>query len=214
MCARIAIDIDDTLYSFRDAARQVLSELASTGIYARNPSLAQALYTPWTQWRTPHDILGDEIWNEVIAVVHDDEMILSRIPYDYAVETLLDLGAGGHEFVYISNRATSTAEATRQWLSNNGFPYGELVVMDGAKAQRMIDCQYLIDDRVSTLVQFVTDPYWEDAQRGFGRKAFALMKEYNWNLTDVPNIYLAPTWTGLSYYLRKKNLISNQRISA
>lgn len=208
----IAIDIDDTLYSFRDAAIEALSEqLANSESPMERDLVAQAIYTPWTQWRTPHDMLGD-MWMETINIVHDHEMILSQRPYQHAVEVLNKLSEAGQDLIYISNRATETYEATYQWLENNGFPTEvsrhHLVCTDQNKAPFIRNCQYLIDDRTKTIVEFLYDLEWRNSQ-AVDRVAFGLMKQYNENLTDVPNVYLSPTWTGLDYYFQKKGLYGN-----
>ncbi len=137
---------------------------------------------------------------------HDDEMILKQRPYAGAVETLYALVDSGHELIYISNRATETKRATQQWLSNNLFPEGELVVTSKDKTPFVACCRYLIDDRPKTLVNFTYDRQWDGAPR----IAFALTKEYNRGLTDVPGIYLAPTWHGIRHYLIDQKLIESE----
>jgi hypothetical protein len=39
------------------------------------------------------------------------------------------------------------------------------------------------------------------------RKGFGIHAPHNTNLTDVKNVYLAPTWAGLNYYLVRKGLL-------
>jgi len=205
--ARIAVDIDDTLYSFCDLARRLITE---EGFRTGDKQLIQAAYAPWPEWRTPPDLIGLDRWLEVIGWCHDSELIVSQTPYDGARETLDELVDAGHDLLYISNRATETEEATAEWLRRVKFPfhpaYSELVVTDQDKKPFLADCQYLIDDRPKTLVNFIFDPDWDEAGPG-ARRAFALTKEFNRGLTDVPHIYLAPTWAGLRYYMAGKGLI-------
>lgn len=201
----IAVDIDDTLYSFRDAAMQVLSQWAEA-----DENVTKALYTPWVQWRTPHDMLGD-VWLDTINAVHDNDMILAQEPYQHVVPVMRALSESGNKFVYISNRATETKGATYEWLVKSGFPIDghELVCTQENKMDHVRHCQYIIDDRTKTIVQFVTDVGWQAFEsQDKPRIAFGLMKDYNQNLTDLPNIYLAPTWIGLAFYLRKKGLLT------
>lgn len=132
-------------------------------------------------------------------------MIAGRTPYDGAVDTLKAL-AEEHELLYISNRATERYAATADWLFQWDFPDGKLICSHDDKQQAMVHCQYLIDDRPKTLVDFVYDYHWR-AKHGPNmntRKAFGLMFEYNRGLTDIPNVYLAPTWKGIGHYLVEK----------
>lgn len=217
--ATIAVDIDDTLYSFCDLARKVLTEEAfRTGDERRTV----AAYAPWPEWRSPVDLLGLDEWMRIIGLCHDDEMILAQRPYDGAVEVLWELVDAGHDLLYISNRATETRLATQRWLVEQGFPIdvewtedecATLVVTAEDKKPYIAHCQYLIDDRPKTQVAFLTDPDWHADNRGTStaqRKVFSLAKEFNRGLTDVPGIYLAPTWIGIRHFLVKEGLIKEQ----
>lgn len=167
--AKIAVDIDDTLYSFTDEAREALSVMVDE--YPQYPQLSHALYANWDQWRTPFELCGEDedgnsLWLECIARCHDSERILAQEPYNGAVEVLTELAEAGHELIYISNRATETEDATHQWLMANNFPYGELVVTSGDKAPFIRECQYMIDDRSKTVVEFIHDYEWQKKIRG------------------------------------------------
>jgi hypothetical protein len=166
-----------------------------------------AYSTAWTEWRTPIDLVGWTSWNAVVDACHTPERILTQIPYDGAPEALWDL-AGPHELVYVTNRDPSTAEPTKQWLIERGFPMSRLETLlchTDDKLASIRDCQYLIDDRPKTLVGFVY-AHWTDAINWsrHERKAFGLVTPYNRGLTDIPGIYLAPNWPLLGRYLRSK----------
>jgi hypothetical protein len=202
----IGIDLDDSLYSFRDAALEELGAMAID-----NPKLEKALYATWDQWRTPHDLCGHDEWMEVIRRVHDDDMILKQTPFQGAVETCQALMAQGHRLIYISNRSTESKEATSAWLATHGFSvsgYTELVCTSDDKQPYLQDCQFLIDDRPKTCIEFVHDYQWKRKTYDRERKAFMKSYPYNQNLTDVPNLYLAPTWHGLNKYLVSKGVLS------
>jgi hypothetical protein len=206
MCALIGIDLDDSLYSFRDAALEELGAMAID-----NPKLEKALYATWDQWRTPHDLCGHDEWMEVIRRVHDDDMILKQIPFQGAAETCRALIEHGHYLIYISNRSVESKDATYLWLTNHGFlsEYTELVCTSDDKQSYLRDCQFLIDDRPKTCNEFVYDCQWQRNKWAKGeRKAFMKSYPYNQNLTDVPNLYLAPTWHGLNKYLVSKGVLS------
>jgi hypothetical protein len=66
------------------------------------------------------------------------------------------------------------------------------------------DCQYIIDDRPKTLVQFIYDAQWLHGRLRQPRLGFGLAFPFNQNLTDVPGVYLAPTWGGIRYYLKQE----------
>jgi hypothetical protein len=220
--ATIAVDIDSTLYDFEAPSRQAMWKLyKETGeeIYQR------AHYHPWTEWRSPADVLGLEKWLEVIAMVHDSDVILSRQPYEGAVETCQALMEDGHTLLYISNRATESASATNQWLDDHQFLncYGlknepKVLCTTEDKAPHMAQCQYLIDDRPKTVIEFVYDYNWKAAhvernpESGLThlpqRKAFIYGYQYNQALTDVPHIYVALDWYGIAHYLQKHGVLS------
>lgn len=169
--AKIAVDIDSTLYDFETPAREAMLRLyKETG----DRAFKEGAYHPWTEWRSPADVLTDENgsvkrWLDAIGLCHDANVIESMRPFDGSVETCQALIRAGHELLYISNRATEAAEPTEQWLLDNGFlmhgGYIEPSVMclTGDKAPHMAGCQYIIDDRLKTVVEFVYDHEWKAA---------------------------------------------------
>ena len=223
--ANIAVDIDDTLTSFTDTARQVLLE---RGIAEGNKQLINAAYSPWDEWRAPPDLITLEKWLEIIDICHEDEMIWKQEPFPGALETLWDLIESGHNLIYISNRNPDTYGATMGWLERCGFPVAggldsrqqslkgraKLVTTLGDKHDYIQTCQYMIDDRPKTLVEFVYDFRWHWINPSVKRKAFSLHRPYNQSLSDVPGIYLAPGWSMLRHYLEKKNVITNAKETA
>lgn len=217
--ARIAVDIDDTLYSFTALARRIMTKV---GFETEDKQLIAAAYASWPEWRSPPDLLGVERWLAIIDMCHDSDLILQQQPHLGAAETCNALLRAGHEILYISNRATETEDATRQWLHNNGFiDIGDwnagsvdFMCLMGDKAPHIAECQYFIDDRPKNLIQFVYDYDWSNKwgsnREDMKRRAFGLTTEFNRALTDVPRIYLAPTWSGLNYYFQSKGLLKEQ----
>jgi hypothetical protein len=218
--ATFAIDIDDTLYGFGNLARKVM---ADEGFRLGDQRLIAGSYAPWAEWRSPVDLVGLDEWLRIIALCHDDEKILSQVPYEGAVETLWGLVNSGHNLMYISNRATETEAATLRWLVECGFPIDveyydttdgersiDLIVTSEDKKPFVAHCQYLIDDRPKTQIAFLTDGEWD----GEARKVYALATEFNRAMTDVPGIYLAPTWYGIQHYLERHGLLSSEKIPA
>ncbi len=214
--ATFAVDVDDTLYSFGQLARQVVcEEAARTG----DEQLRAAAYAPWTEWRSPPDHMGLDVWLDIIEKCHTDEMIWSQVPYPGARDTLWNIFNSGHDLVYISNRREDSHGSTSAWLENNDFPNAaftdgdrvSLVCTTGDKTPHVSHCQYLIDDRPKTLVEFVYNYDWKNkwgsTNEEMRRKGFGLHSEYNRALTDVPGVFLAPNWTLLASHLVRKSII-------
>lgn len=207
--AKFAVDIDGTLYDFHIKIREEFFKMA---IQYDDKNILKGAYMPFVEWRSLTDSLGVEIAVEAIHRVHSDESILSQTPYENSVEVLNEIKASGHEIMYISNRQESSHDATEKWLMDSNFPTGEVICVGGDKMPYMRDCRYLIDDRPSTIAEFVTDYTWKkwngsNEKPRRPRVAFGLWYSYNQALTDLDNVYLAPTWFGLRYYLKKKEVI-------
>ncbi len=138
---------------------------------------------------------------------------VNKFPFVGAVQTCNALVLEGHELLYISNRSSSSWMTTYAWLKDQLFPLEGCVLtctMDD-KRPHIADCQYLIDDRPKTLVEFVYDNEWERTgmlKYQGPRKAFGKAYPYNVNLTDIPNIYLSYTWAGINDYLVRKGVLS------
>lgn len=229
--ANIAVDIDSTLYDFETPAREAFFKLAEK---YDDKTIFKGAYSPWTEWRAPADACGIDIWLEAIALCHDRDAILAQVPFSGAVETCQALQAEGHELLYISNRATEASEATEEWLTGWDFlgEHTQVLALTGDKKPHMASCQYLIDDRPKTVIEFTYDAKWEmgvredaaylaetegqeqadDFYAANRRRAFVKAYQYNQGLTDVPNLYLAPTWAGLNYYLVGKGVLSEPAV--
>lgn len=202
--SKVAVDIDDSLYDFGSLAQEMIIQLATE---TNDKRLQKAAYSTWNEWRTPNDVLEEE-WQTIIDMCHRDHVIRSQMPFKNAVTTLRKIFSAGNDIIYISNRSDSAYDATYEWLQAHGFPQAKsLVCTTGNKAPFIEDCQYIIDDRPKTLVEFVYDYDWQrEAWDGhLNRVAFGLFCEYNRALTDVPGIYLAPNWTLLEKYIEEKS---------
>lgn len=204
---KIAVDVDDTLYGFGELAREKWIEYA---LEKGDKSLMRGAYCEWGEWRSPSDVVSLDIWLEIIDRCHEDSVILRQTPFKGSVETLNELSDDGYELLYISNRRPDSEPATRMWLVEQGYPQtANLICTSADKAPLVRDCQYLIDDRPKTLVQFVYDYHWRHLHgEHVERKGFGLFGEYNRALTDVPGIYLAPNWELLRRYLIDKGVLN------
>lgn len=211
---KVAIDLDSTLYDFMTPFRQAYLDLALEK--NEKEEYFRGVYQSWVEFRSPTDVCGLDAFNEALAIVHSPDVILSRKPYDHAVEVVQELFNEGYEILYITNRDSDTYEATRHWLEASGFPVSEtdLICTMENKQGYLGTTQYLIDDRPKTLVEFIYDFNWKLAHgsknKGMQRKAFGLLFEYNRALTDIPNVYLAPTWAGIRYYLTSKGILDGR----
>lgn len=269
--AKIAVDIDSTLYDFSTLCREGFLRLARD---RGDDTLKRGAYNAWTEWRSPVDASGLQPFLDVLDYCHDNDVILSQTPFLGSVETCQALADEGHDLLYISNRRVESTDATEEWLYRYEFPLSDdrhqLLCMMDEKAEHIADCQYIIDDRPRTVIDFVYDFDWEyrlreraaritrlgpvegdpfyeesvaeldkvlalyydgkDQSEAFEqlyavnqkaaddyvsknrRRAFVLAYPYNQNLTDIPHLYLAPTWAGLNDYLVGKGVLSKPAI--
>lgn len=197
--ATIGIDIDETVYSFSDAIRDVFFNLAEE---RKDKSILRLAYSNNLEWRNlvDHD---KKIAYEAIERVHENTSYY--VPFEGCVKTLNKIYASGHEILYVGSRKQKHHSATEDFLYTHDFPAGTLICADPQKPKNeyLGKCKYLIDDRPKTIVEFLK----EDSFYG-ERKAFGLWRSYNQNLTDLDNLYLAPTWYSLEYYLKRKGVLS------
>lgn len=201
----IAIDIDNTLYSFDLECREAFFELA---IEKEDRNYLRGAYAPQVEWRSLADVLGYEALAEAIEKVHN--RTLDQPPYKGAVETVKAISESRHEIKYVTTRQDKYATDTKDWLDFNSFPKGEIICSGQDKLEHIRDCQYLIDDRPRTILNFIYDFDWKNSQadiEGKHRLAFGLWFPYNQALTDVKNVLLAPTWLGIKYYLDRKGVL-------
>ena len=203
--SKIAVDIDDTLYDFGIKIREEFFKMA---IEHNDKELLKGAYAPHLEWRSLSDSLDESIVREAIDRVHSHESIISQVPYENSVRVLWELVNSGHELMYISNRDSRCWASTVNWLLINEFPVdvqeNNVHCVTGSKEDYLYDCQYIIDDRPSTVARFVNNRDWYYGDR----KAFGLWFPYNQALTDLDNVYLAPSWLGIEYYLKRKGVIN------
>lgn len=211
----IAIDIDDTLYDFGAAARDGFLKLyTETG----DSQYRKGVYFHSTEWRSPADVCGLKTWLKVIELCHQDDVILAQQPFLGAAETCQQLSEEGWKLLYISSRADGAYDATKNWLLNNDFPLSEetgrdlLLCVDHDKMPYLHGCQYLIDDRPKTAIEFIYNYDWKNrfGSKNAERQRACFMKAYpyNQNLTDIPNLYLSPSWAGINLYLVKLGILA------
>lgn len=205
--AIVAVDIDQTLYDFDAQIREAFFELA---IERDDKSLLRGAYSTNMEWRNLTDVLGVETALEAIHWVHDRTR--KQIPFQGAEKTINKLWTAGHEIKYVTSRREKYRSDTEDWLFYDYmFPSGEVICSEHDKSEHLFNCQYLIDDRPYTIVNFVYDYEWQYRQEigleDGDRKAFGIWTPYNRNLTDIKGVYLAPTWRGLDFYLERKGVI-------
>lgn len=209
--AKIGVDIDDTCYDFGIKIREEFFKMA---IEYDDKELLKGAYAPHLEWRSLSDSLSEEVVSEAISRVHSDESIVEQTPYENSIQTLHKIKDSGHEITYISSRKEKSKEATVTWLRMCGFPSASkenVLCVQGDKAPYLLYCQYLIDDRPKTVSDFVNDYTWRKSHGNAPekqRKAFGLWFPYNQALTDLKNVYLAPSWLCIEYYLKRKGVIN------
>lgn len=198
----IAVDIDQTLYDFDSEVREAFFEMA---IERGDKSLLRGAYSGFNEWRELSDSFDWPIVEEAIDRVHDQQYY--QKPFKNSARILRRLDEH-HKIKYVTSRKEHFYDDTYEWLGIQGYPDGELFCSGHDKGEFLKDCRYLIDDRPRTIFAFLSDYKWT---RRYGslepRKAFGLWTPYNRNFTDIPNLYLAPTWRGLEFYLERKELL-------
>jgi 5'(3')-deoxyribonucleotidase len=197
---RVAIDVDSTLYDFESPMRQAFLDLAFES--GDKETYFKGGYQSWVEWRSPSDVCGPDAFVKALERVHSPDVIMEQPPFPHAYEVVQEL-ASEHDVYFISNRSEGSEvyDATYEWIETNILGDPELICTTESKRRWLEDTNYLIDDRPKTLIEFIY---------GYGpprSKAFGLMFEYNRNLTDLDDIYLAPTWHGLEYYLKDKGVL-------
>lgn len=191
---KIAVDVDSTLYDFESPFRQAYLDLA---LESGNKEYFRGAYHSWFEWRSPLDSCGEEAFQKALDKVHSVETIKSRRCFEGASETLNRIDG---EIKYVSSRDPDLVYVTSDWIKESGLPEGEVICMTDDKLPYIEDCSYLIDDRPKTLCDFV----YEKEER----KAFGLLYEYNRALTDIDDIFLAPTWAGINFYLDREGVLN------
>lgn len=196
-------DIDSTIVDFCPQALRIIVELA---LERKDDRLLRAAWncTGWSEFKGPLDMCGDKVWQEVIDKAHSDHEIESRPLIDKDCVSVLNKIASIYTLIFISNRRPDSYKATRRWLENQGFEnWAGLICTTRNKNNHMKNGRYLIDDRPKTMVEFLYDHRKTDQKE---RKVFSLITDYNRNLTDIPNIFLAPDWSGLDHYFKTEGI--------
>lgn len=208
--ARISVDVDDTLYSFTALAREKWVEWA-----IEHGGDKRGAYCAWVEWRSPADVIDLDVWLKIIGMCHDPEIILAQKPYEFASEVLAELVEQGHTLTYISDRSQEAGAATIEWIEKHfPTPQGTRYLMKRmpVKSPHIFDCQYMIDDRPKNVVDFLYDFDWKHRWGSRNvekqRKAFGLIMEHNRGLTDIPNLYLAPSWRLLREYMIEHGVLN------
>lgn len=202
MMPSIAIDVDNTLYSFDTACREAFFKMA---IEYDDKTYLKGAYAPQVEWRSFGDVLGHKVLAEAIEKVHENTK--SQIPYKGSVETVQALSSRGHEIKYVTTRHDKYYLDTKEWLYSWKFPTAPVYCSNEDKLEYISDCQYLIDDRPKTILNFIYDCAWSNNKWNEQRKAFGLWFPYNQALTDIRHVLLAPTWRGIHYYLERKGVL-------
>jgi uncharacterized HAD superfamily protein len=140
---RIGIDIDGTIYNFRDKLRDYIHE--TTGRPLEEMSIEA------NTWLFFDDQWGYSIEEYLAFIdqgVHDKEIFWRGEVYDNALWGVSELYRSGFEIVFITARGyhglvDQCKMATEYWLNSHGFPYHELII-DSDKTK--YDLDILIDD--------------------------------------------------------------------
>lgn len=201
----VAVDIDDTLVPFSDKIREEFFNLA---IESGDKKYLKGAYADFNEWRGMSDLFDMKTMLGVFSRVHEKQW--EDKPYPNASGVLREL-AKKYEIKYVTCREERFREHVRTFLFGSWFPKGELVILDPFvhdKKEAIQDCDILIEDRPKTIFEFLKmDEGIKSNIISGERIVFGLWKSHNRNLTDIPNVYLAPTWRGIQYYMKKKGVL-------
>lgn len=201
------------MYDFGSEVREAFFEMA---IETGDKKYLRGAYSSFAEWRDLSDVAdffeqNEDVVLKAIDIVHKNTVY--QRPYKNSVHVVRRLAyEENHIIKYVTSRHEKFYNDTELWLQSCAFPNGELICSTHDKRPHISDCQYIIDDRPKTLIEFITDFTWKlshgSENKEKQRKAFGLWTPYNRNLTDVRNILLAPTWRGIEYYLERKGLLT------
>lgn len=190
----VVVDIDSTLYCFLSAFQR---SAARAGISVPDP-------VHITEWSAMEPYFSD--FKNFLACVEDAysfETIDANEPYPGCVDALHKIQDSGFEVAYYTDRAKRMEQATYDWLKAWDFPSIDNlhVCADKRNDLRQIGTKVatVIDDRPRTLI-------WSRYVLGL-EKVFTLQHSYNRNLSDVPGVFIEPSWPLLvdTFFAEMKN---------
>ncbi|MEE2658726.1 MAG: hypothetical protein VX733_09505 [Candidatus Latescibacterota bacterium] len=118
---RIYVDLDDVI---AETAPQLLRLLEVE--YGRRVELKQM-----TTWDLCESLsLSKPELGRFITRAHEDELLLRYGVVPGAIECLGEARQGGHEVRIVTGRPTSSRNASKRWLREQGVPYDRLVFAD------------------------------------------------------------------------------------
>jgi uncharacterized HAD superfamily protein len=188
---RIAIDIDSTLHHYWD----VLSDAARRRFGVDLP------YEEQFDWGITR--LKPEQLKCCIDETHCDATILAGRPYPGAVEAVNAWAGAGHFIHITSHRATTSHDATAQWLKKIGLRYDELY------------CSY---DKVAKCEEIGIDLLVDDSPGNIQRALDAdiavatIVHPWNRDICEIEDVVCAKDWPELAVKLQP--LVSARRTVA
>lgn len=108
-------------------------------------------YDEISEWRLT---VGDsDIAREIEAALADDEYVLN-MPVHKGARTMADKLYEKNRIILLTARPSTSRAATKQWLSNKGFSYDELVnVKEQKKSFYGVDV--LVDDYIENILEYL-----------------------------------------------------------
>jgi uncharacterized HAD superfamily protein len=198
MPARILVDIDATLYDSAPLWAELFARFH--GIALKESDVVR-----WDWWR---DFVSDAEFEDLIKAMHARSSVMSRRPFDGAPETIRRWHDQGIEIHIASDRATSSARVTGEWLRRHGIPYDHLICRRGIdKVEYAVEhgLGLIIDDRPDTIERAVAASI----------PAATLIYPYNRLVVERnPQVIAAKSWPKLATRIEKRFGSTSRRADA
>lgn len=178
---KFGFDIDDTLINLRQHAFHLYNKKLDKQL-----SLDVFDAIPTVEIHAPFGLTGEQggqMWRDSM-----EEIYFTDCPsYEFALETLNELVAAGHEVYYITSRPKHFCGQTREWVKAQGFPvvderfYCGMADHEKIDIIKELDLDVYVDDKPAVL----------ETLRGLRTKLIVRDQSYN-RLVELPRL---KNWT-------------------
>lgn len=147
---RIAIDMDEVLYSWERTARYLLRN-----VYPRGYKLS-GLNTPFTKWALP-EVLGDNAYKWLFNEGVEAGLFRHGHVITGAMLGVRALKAAKHELVVVTHRPENGVQDTLAWIDfhfgrENPYPWSGVYILSNGEPKTSIKWDVLIDDSPKNII--------------------------------------------------------------
>ncbi|MFJ8262340.1 hypothetical protein ACIQ4I_10330 [Rummeliibacillus sp. NPDC094406] len=149
---KFGFDIDDTLINLREHAFHLYNKklVKEVGIEVFRALKTVEIHEAFGLTAEQ----GSHMWSSSL-----DDIYFTDCPvFEFALETLQQLEADGHEIYFITSRPKQYCERTREWMKEKGFPVKDEQFYCGMQDNEKIDTikslqlDYYFDDKPAVLL--------------------------------------------------------------